>query len=239
MLSYTCAMQNTHTPQADAPTATNYKFGEGFTTNTITTAVVKIGKLKSEAFDRSLALGEKLPKVSEAWKETLKEQFKADPDLPNGWDKAVPHLTNGMSRSWMNKLIQAAKSATPELVEAYKLAEQEKKQDPSVERFIDYCKACADSADGEKVEAGDTRSSTSGKYVGQFQVSGACPQAVRITLGRVIETAAEEEDIIVGLAILREALLASGMTKAAAAIRPVKDEELMAHVTSWMTTEPA
>ncbi len=234
-------MQNTNTPQADAPTATNYKFGAGFTTNSITRAVKKIGDLKDEAFDRSLALGVDLPKVKAAWNDGLKEQFKADEDLPNGWDKAVPHLTNGMSRSWMNKLIQAAKSAaaTPDVVDAYKLAEKDKGQDLSVERFNDYCKACADSADGEQVEAGDTRSSTSGKFVGQFQVSGACPQAVRINPARRIETEAEEEDIIVGLAILREALLASGMKKAAAAIRPVKDEELQAHVVSWMTTDPA
>lgn len=234
-------MQNTNTPQADAPTATNYKFGAGFTTNAIKRAVAKIGDLKDEAFDRSLALGADLPKVKVAWNDGLKEQFKSDDSLPNGWDKAVPHLTDGMSRSWMNKLISAAKSAeaTPDVVEAYKSAERAKKQDLSVERFIDYCKACADSADGEEVEAGDTRSSTSAKYVGQFQVTGACPQAVRITEGRLIETEAEEEDIIVGLAILREALLASGMKKAAAAIRPIKDEELQAHVVSWMTADPA
>ena len=197
---------------ANTPTAQfveGIKFGEGVTPNTLSKSIQKLTKLGNEAFDQNLYIGFKLIVVKDWWKSEGKEEFE-DEGLSTNWQEAVPHLT-GLSKSAFNKKVKAYTDSVenPELLEEYRALEAESNRECNMDRWAEFVR------DGSLSEPEEAE--TKAKYKGQFQVSGIT-SAVRITDGGQIETEADEESIICGLAILRSALISAGMDKAAEAI---------------------
>lgn len=227
---YISGMIISNIPTAEALTAT--KFGAGVTFNNIAKANEAIAALGKKAFEKQVALGGKLIQVKTWWKMTGKAEWK-EADYTTNWDEAVTALT-GLSRGWFNKLCRAfeAAEAQPDLFAEYMAAEASAEQALNVERWLAYVKDDAETGDAEVREVREAKEAT-GKYLGQLQVSGACP-AVRLTPDGQIETEASEDDIKVALEVFRGALLKAGMKKAAAAIKPLKDEALVEEVAGWL-----
>ena len=197
---------------ANTPTAQfveGIKFGEGVTPTTLSKSIQKLNKLGNEAFDQNLYIGFKLIVVKDWWKSEGKEEFEEE-GLSTNWQEAVPHLT-GLSKSAFNKKVKAYTDSveSPELLEEYRALEAEANRECNMDRWAEFVR------DGSLSEPEEAEAKA--KYKGQFQVSGIT-SAVRITDGGQIETEADEESIICGLAILRSALISAGMDKAAEAI---------------------
>lgn len=218
-----------HTPNAADLAALNIKFGNKVTFKSIATAKGKIQGLGNEAFTRSIALGGNYVQVKAWWKAEGKALFKEEGFTTN-WDEAVRSLTSGTSRAWFNKLVQAFNAAeeSPEVLAAYQAAEEEKGQAWNIERFLAYVKDDANSAEGEEVEVQDVREvngGSKGKYLGQFRLTGCCPD-IRVNASMEVETDAEDGDAQVMLGVLKTLLADAGFKGAAAMIKvPTKVDE--------------
>ncbi len=222
-------MAKTATPQTTAEfDITAISFGNRVTFRSIEQSTAKLTKLGNERFTRSLKLGADYQQVTLWWKEEGKALF-ADNGETTNWDEAVVILT-GKSRGWFNKLVRAAKAAdaSPEVLAAYQSAEEGKNQSWNIERFLTYVNDDANSAEGEEVEVDDVREvngGSKGKYLGQFRLTGCCPD-IRVNGSMEVETEAEDHDAKVMLAVLKELLAKSNMPGAAAMIKvPTKVDE--------------
>jgi len=210
-------MANSATPTAEF--IADIKFGDKVTPATLSKSIDKLTKLGNQAFDQNLYIGFKLIVVKDWWTAEGKEQFD-EQGLSTNWQEAVPHLT-GLSKSAFNKKVKAYKDsvASPELLEEYRALEADANRECNMDRWAQYVKDGSFNEPTEEEGEGEDKA----KNLGQFQVTGVTA-AVRITADGLIDTKADEDGIICGLAVLKASLMASGMTKAAEAI--VLPEEL-------------
>mgnify|MGYP006983831352 CR=1 FL=1 len=207
-------MANSATP-ITAEFAGSVKFGNKVTKTTIGNKATQAKKAGNTQFDHSLTLGSMMVQVDAWWNDGGKEEV-----LEAGFDadiKAQVKPLTGLSYPQYSKLRKAFvhSESHPELLAEYRAAEDAKERACNIERWNKYVKeGKLDEAEAKKEKP---------KYKGQFQVSGFTP-AVRITLDGLIETEADEDAVIIGLAILKRSLIASGMERAAEAI--ILPEEL-------------
>ena len=205
---------------ANTPTAQfieGIKFGDKVTPATLSKSIDKLTDLGNKAFDQNLFIGFKLIVVKDWWKSEGKDLFE-EQGLSTNWQEAVPHLT-GLSKSAFNKKLKAYADSIehPPKLEEYRALEATAGRECNMDRWADFVR------DGSFSEPTEEEGETKAKNLGQFQVTGYTP-AVRITADGLIETKADEDGIIIGLAILKRSLIASGMEAAAEAI--VLPEEL-------------
>lgn len=205
---------------ANTPTAQfieGIKFSDKLTRTDLNKSIDKLTDLGNKAFDQNLFIGFKLAVVKDWWDSEGKDLFE-EQGLSTNWQEAVPHLT-GLSKSAFNKKRKAYADSIdhPELLEEYRALEATAGRECNMDRWADFVR------DGSFNEPTEEEGETKAKNLGQFQVTGYTP-AVRITADGLIETKADEDGIIIGLAILKRSLIASGMEAAAEAI--VLPEEL-------------
>jgi hypothetical protein len=195
------------------------KFGDKVTPATLSKSIDKLTDLGNKAFDQNLFIGFKLIVVKDWWDSEGKDLFD-EQGLSTNWQEAVPHLT-GLSKSAFNKKVKAYKDsvASPELLDEYRALEADAKRECNMDRWADFVRDGSFNEPTEEEGEGEAKA----KNLGQFQVTGVTA-AVRITADGLIDTKADEDGIICGLAVLKASLMASGMTKAAEAI--VLPEEL-------------
>ena len=207
-------MANSATP-ITAEFAGSVKFGNKVTKTTIGNKAKQARTAGNTQFDHSLTLGSMMVQVSEWWSDGGKDEV-----LDAGFDadfKAQVKPLTGLSHSQFSKVKKAFVNSVelPEVFDEYQAAEEAEERACNIERWNKYVK------EGKLDEAEAKEEKP--KYKGQFQVSGFTP-AVRITLDGLIETEADEDAVIIGLAVLKRSLIASGMERAAEAI--ILPEEL-------------
>ena len=207
-------MANSATP-ITAEFAGSVKFGNKVTKTSIGKKATQARNAGNTQFDHSLTLGSMMVQVSEWWSnggkaEVLEAGFDAD------FKAQVKPLT-GLSHSQFSKVKKAFVNSEshPDLLAEYRAAEEQAEQSCNIERWNAYFK------DGELAEP--KAKEAKGKYRAQFQVTDVLP-AVRINEGGHLETEADEDSIICGLAVIKKALIEAGMERAAEAI--VLPEEL-------------
>ena len=209
----TTDMANSATP-ITAEFASSVKFGNKVTTKTIEAKAKQARTAGNTQFDHSLTLGSMMVQVKEWWSDGGKEEV-LDAGFDADFKGQIKPLT-GLSASQFYKVIQAFTNSVekPEVLTEYQAAEEEAGQACNVERWNKFAK---------EGKLDEDKGEPKGKNLAQFQVTGVTP-AVRINAGGHLDTNADEDDVVCGLAVLKRALIAGGMEAAAECI--VLPEEL-------------
>ena len=194
--------------------ASSVKFGNKVTTTTIEAKAKQARKAGNTQFDHSLTLGSMMVQVKEWWNDGGKDEV-LDAGFDADFKGQIKPLT-GLSASQFYKVIQAFTNSVekPEVFTEYQAAEEEAGQACNVERWNKFAK---------EGKLDEDKGEPKGKNLAQFQVTGVTP-AVRINAGGHLDTNADEDDVVCGLAVLKRALIAGGMEAAAECI--VLPEEL-------------